>query len=222
MTQPSVYGQLNPHFNFFNNPHEKEFYQDMVDEVFGIYGVECLYIPRDVVSIDSILGESYRSLMQRFVPIALLMEDTDYTSNIDLMTQFGLKTDTMCNLFVSRRIFRNKSIVDREKRPMEGDIIVFANTVSTIDMPVITNDIFQINHILNDKPFWRLGHYYTWLLECQVYTLSPNERFTTGLPQIDRITDDIINQFERSNNKGLEIEKEKIIDFTETNPFGNF
>ncbi len=102
-----VYGQLNQHFDFYNQTNEQDFYADFIDEDIRLSGTECLYIPKTFDAIDKLLGEPYKVLYDRFFPIPCrLANPMGYGGANDIMSEFGLKTNLTSEWIISKRIFR--------------------------------------------------------------------------------------------------------------------
>jgi hypothetical protein len=218
----STYGTLNPHFNFYSNPQEQEFYADFIDEEIRLAGVEVLYIPKSFDSIDYLLGEPYQSLHDRFYPMAVRMTDImGYSGQPDVMTQLGIQFQPACTVIISKRMFRSLKITDRLLRPHEGDLLLVGSEQSTATDPIYSNSLFEITYVPREASTnWPLGKYYQWDVKCELYNVS-YEKFNTGNAHIDRINSQYNNpsDLKQGINKGLEDKKPELIDFSEQNPF---
>lgn len=216
-------GVLNKYFDFYSYTPEQDFYADFVDEEICLAGTEILYIPKDVVDIDGILCEPYQALHNRFYPMAARLSNIQgYEGNPDVMTQFGVQFQPETEWIISKRMFRNMKIPERDLRPNEGDLILVGSAQATSSDPVFTNSLFEITYVKRDVPNWPLGRYYVWAINCQLYTVS-GEKFETGNAHIDRINTQYSNaeDLKQGINKSLEDKKIELVDFSETNPFGN-
>lgn len=119
------YGVLNPHFDFYNCVEEQDFYSDFVDENIRIAGTEALFIPKDYVSVDSILGEPFQTLYTRFFPMPVVLTTPQgYGGDGDMMTQFGLRFMNSSEWVISKKMFRELKIPGRDIRPLEGDLLL--------------------------------------------------------------------------------------------------
>lgn len=217
------YGQLNPWFNFYTNTQEQDFYADFIDEEIRLAGTECLYIPKEMASVDSILGEPYQSLYTQFFPIAArLASMVGYEGQPDVMTNFGIEFQPQSEWIISKRMFKAMNIPSRLLRPNEGDLLLVGNYQSTSKDPIFTNSLFEMTYVKRDTPNWPLGRYYVWAINCQLYAVD-GERFKTGNAHIDRITTQYSNKaaLDSGINAGLEKKIVDLVDFTEDNPFGN-
>lgn len=215
------YGTLNPWFNFYTCVEEQDFYADFIDEEIRISGTECLYIPKEMGSVDSILGEPYQSLYQQFFPIpARLMTPLGYDGQPDVMTQFGVQFQPTSEWVISKRMFRAMNIPNRQLRPNEGDLLLVGNYQSTDNDPIFTSSLFEMTYVKRDSPNWPLGRYYVWAINCELYAVD-GEKFETGNPHIDRINTQYGPQasLDAGINSGLEKKIADLVDFTEDNPF---
>lgn len=121
----STYNKLNPYFDFYHQKNEQEFYADFIDEEIQLAGTEVLYIPRDFDKVDDILGEPYQTLYSRYYPMAVRITDImGYDGTPDVMTQFGIQFQPQATMIISKRMFKNLKIPERELRPHEGDLIL--------------------------------------------------------------------------------------------------
>ena len=88
----------------------------------------------------------------------------------------------------------------------------------------LSNLIFEVNYVDLENPFYQLGKLHTYKLSCSLFTFS-HENFDTGHDDIDIVSDDQNNSVtmaQDADNEAIEVEAEEVVDFTETNPFGEF
>lgn len=217
------YKTLNPYFDFYNDRQEQSLYADLVDEEIRLAGTECLYIPKDIESIDKILGEPYKTLYNRFYPMPLrLVNIMGYGGEGDLMSQFGIRLNESSEWIMSKRMFKDLKVSEREFRPLEGDLIMVGPSLGQANHrdPQFSTSLMEITYVKNNEPNFPLGNYFVFKLICQVY-VSSYEKFKTNSPDIDR------NQTENSNRGDLDLSindnlhevKNNLIDFSEDNPF---
>lgn len=216
---------LNPFFDFYHQKNEQDFYKDFVDENIRLAGTETLFIPKDFESVDSILGEPYKTLYSRFYPMACLLTTPEgYGGEGDMMSQFGLKYNVTAEWVISKRIFRELNIPKRPQRPFEGDLLLIGPNEGDADSkdPSFTNSLFEITYVRHETPNWALGDYYVFHVVCQLYTAS-YEKFKTGAIDADLQSNqqDNLSELVLGINENLEKEKTTLVDFSEINPFGN-
>lgn len=119
------YGTLNKWFDFYHQTNEQNFYADFVDEEIRLTGTECLFIPKTFESVDKILGEPYKTLYDRYYPLACRLTTPEgYGGDGDIMSQFGLRFSNNSEWVISKRMFRDLKISDRSIRPLEGDLLM--------------------------------------------------------------------------------------------------
>lgn len=103
-------------------------------------------------------------------------------------------------------------------RPCEGDLIYFP----------LSNGLFEIKFVEHRNPFYQLGRLYTYKLKVELYRYNSDE-FETGISEIDDLATE--NTFEDgttledqtpfAKNETFREEGEEVLDFSETNPFGD-
>ena len=83
---------------------EQALYEDLIIEQLRIYGQDVYYIPRTIVSTDTILGEDDISTFGDAYLIEMYIENVDgYEGQKELMSQFGLEVRDETTFIVSRR-----------------------------------------------------------------------------------------------------------------------
>lgn len=223
----SPHNTLNPYFDFYHQTNEQNFYADFIDEEIRLAGTECLFIPKTYESVDKILGEPYKTLYDRFYPIACRLTTPEgYGGDGDMMTQFGLRFMNNSEWVISKRMFRELEVPDRPIRPLEGDLLMVgpagrSGPESYID-PQFTYSLMEITYVKHEVPNWPLGRYYVFQVMCQLFVAS-YEKFDTKSNDVD------IQNFQYNNesnldiaaNKDIEEAKHQLLDFSEKNPFGN-
>ena len=216
---------LNPWMNFTSQSNEQALYGSFVDEMITIAGTECLYIPKEMSSIDDILGEPYQVLHNRYFSIPCVIGNPQgYGANIASMSQFGLRWLVTSDWIMSKKMFLELEVEGREMRPFEGDLLLVGPDPSTWRDPVFTHSMFEIMYVSTVAPFWPLGKWYVFTLNCQLYVSSPSEKFETGNAEIDFITKQYgaVEEMDEGTNIALKKKKSDLIDFSEQNPFGEW
>jgi hypothetical protein len=177
---------VNPYFQSggtIGRSSEQNLYEDLMIESMKIYGFEVYYLPRKSNSLDSILSEDYLNTFDYAFPIEMYLENTiGFQGDGELMSKFGLEIRDTGNFIVSRRRWtdvigsQNVTILPR---PAEGDIIFFPKSKS----------FFEIRKVEGQEPFYQIGKLYVFKMMCELYQFS-NERFNTGVYEIDSLTAD--------------------------------
>ena len=167
---------VNPYFRR-NNVGEQNLLESLTTEAIKIHGHEMVYIPRETVVDDKILGEEV-SKFKDANRIEMYMENAEGFDGESDMTRFGLDIRENCTFIVSKRRFldvmsHNSTIRDLG-RPREGDLIYF-------DYPY---NLFEIKFVEHDNPFYPLGQRYSFKLYCEAFKYT-QEEIDTGESDMD-------------------------------------
>lgn len=219
---------VNHYFNQLEAKGEQRLVEDLIIEAIRINGVKVYYIPRTLVKEDPIFGEDPLSKFEKAFPIEMYFDDpsSGFKGDRYMISKFQLEMRETANFIVSRRRFNeavkydaynaipNTTYTATEVRPMEGDLIYFP----------VTNDLFQINFSEHESVFYQLGYRYIWRIDVQKFDYA-SEKITTGIPEIDRTQDifenlDSTSQDPIADNDHIKNDATDILDWSETNPFG--
>ena len=158
---------------------EQNLYEDLVIESLKIYGQDCFYLPRTIVTRDDILGEASNSKFDDAYIIEAYIEGTDgFEGSGDLYSKFGLEIRDEATFIISKRQW-NKLVgvwnndVDFPV-PHEGDIIFLP----------MSNKFFEIMFVEHEQPFYQLSNLPVYKLQCSLYEYN-EEDFETGIDAID-------------------------------------
>lgn len=202
----------NPFFNQFNSSSEQSLLDDLITESIRIHGHDMYYLPRAGMNKDDTLNEWEYSEFNVAIPCEFYIKSSSsFEGQGQLLEKFGLQIKDQLTLQVSVRSFE-KFIkpVTNEKRPLEGDLIY---------IPMI-KALYEINYLDKAVTFFQLGSLQSYDIVLELYE-SNNDKFNTGLPEIDSVysaINDIANDpFDQGDE--LETEGETILDFSEKNPF---
>jgi hypothetical protein len=139
----------------------------------------------------------------------------------DFLSKFGLQiNDTMTLTIAMRKFAEDVGLYDLEVRPNEGDLIYFP----------LNRKIFEVKFVEHEAIFYQMGKLQTYDLRCELFEYS-QERFNTGVEEIDSLmakyvltSSEAIANVESfdsiADNFTIETAADSILDFTETNPFG--
>ena len=159
--------------------NEQHLIEDIIIESLKIYGNEIFYIPRSLVSKDTVLGEDRLSQFKTAFPIEMYFENVDsFGGQGAFIQKFGLMIEQSATLVVARR--RWEQLVGRygqtqiPSRPNEGDLIYFP----------LTGSLFELKFVQHQDPFYQLGKLYVYKLQVELYQYS-SERIDTGIAKID-------------------------------------
>lgn len=212
----------NPYFNYFEQNQEQNLMESLVFESLRQKAHDVMYLPRDVDIKDEIMTEPVVQSFSKALPVEMYINNWDnFQGEGQLLSKFGLEIRDQMTLLLTKRAFK-RFIQDTTKkdRPWEGDCIY---------IPMF-NNIYQIKYVSSSNPaFYILGKNYVWELTCELLEFS-NEQFRTGVSYIDELnpafqhyneSDYDLESYDRTaQNSKIQEESDKIIDWTESSPFG--
>jgi len=173
-------GSSNFYFNNFASSGEQDLLHDLIIESISIYGQDMLYLPREIVNYDNLLGEDDQSKYTKAIQIVTYIESIDgFSGDGRFISKFGLEIRDQINLVMSQRVFTE--IVGSETgqvRPNEGDLLFFP----------LNKKCFVIRFVDKYSMFYQLGALPTWRITVELFEYS-NEIFDTGYPEIDILQD---------------------------------
>lgn len=192
---------------------EQNLLQVLVNETIQIAGCDFIYLPRTIVNLDNLYREDYVSKFINDFVIEMFIENYEgFLGDGALISKFGFSLGDRLRLIVSRERFQ--SIVGAVL-PLEGDLVMFPTSRS----------LFEIKYVDDKTPLFPLGARQYFVLTCEVFTYS-NETIDTGT-EADEVplaygndgATGIGDPFAKNNV--IQDKSNIIIDFTESNPFGN-
>lgn len=212
----------NFYFSNFTNSGEQRLIEDLIIESIRIHGIDVWYIPHKFGALDDLLNEDDLPYYNDAYMVEMYIKNVEgFQGDGDFLSKFGLQINDSMTLTISMRKFLEDVALFNEKvRPNEGDLIYFP----------LNNKIFEIKHVEHEAIFYQMGSLQTYDLRVELFEYS-NERFNTGILEIDTWA----NQFKTTANTSMqaidifdpladnytiETSANAILDFTETNPFG--
>ena len=160
---------------------EQQLVEDLVVEQIKMFGVEVYYIPRTLVSEDTVLGEDSLNSFDSAYQIEAYLENVQgFGGDGDLFSKFGVRIADQVNFVIARKRFQdlvddNTTLVV-EGRPNEGDLVYFP----------LANKLFSIQYVEHEQPFSQLNKIHVWGLKCELFEYS-GEDLDTGVEEIDVI-----------------------------------
>ncbi len=160
---------------------EQQLVEDLVVEQIKMFGVELYYIPKTLVSEDTVLGEDFLNSFDSAYQIEGYLENVQgFGGDGDLFSKFGVRIADQVNFIIARKRFQdlvddNTTLVV-EGRPNEGDLIYFP----------LANKLFSIQYVEHEQPFYQLNKIHVWGLKCELFEYS-GEDLDTGVEAIDVI-----------------------------------
>ena len=180
---------------------EINLFDDLCREQIKLFGLDIMYLPRQLFNLDMFLHESTKSVFDIALPMPVYIKSFSGYSNVELLSKFGVRASDELTFICSksefityyspylRGYYQNMSEEDKEtyeykeylqgltdQRPREGDLIYFP----------LDDGIFEIKYVLPDEPFFQLGRGYTFEMQCEKFEYS-GETFDTSIEQIDEL-----------------------------------
>ena len=97
----------NVYFNG-NVKSEQDLYEDLTIESLKMYGQDIVYIPRQEITRDEILNESYNRFSDSYVVEMYLENQDGFEGDGELLSKFGLEIRDTANFIVSRKRWDNQ------------------------------------------------------------------------------------------------------------------
>ena len=160
---------------------EKFLYEDLMIEQLKVFGQEVIYLPREIVSKDDVLGDAISSKFESAYTIEMYVDNVSgFEGDQDQLTKFGLEVRDDVTLIVSKRRFDilvdQKSNVLNINRPKEGDAIY---------MPLFKK-MFQIEFVEDEDPFYQIADIPLYKLRCTTFEYN-QEEFNTDVTEVDAV-----------------------------------
>jgi len=175
---------LNPFF-LQGSKGEQGLVQDLVNEQLRMYGIECHYIPRKLVTSRTIMKEVTESRFDQAFPLeAYLMNIDGYAGSGDVLTKFGIRVTDEATFVISKERFEEAVAPFLEQdddytlsnRPKEGDLIFFP----------LGKRMFEIKFVEHERPFYQLQKNYVYQLQCELFEYE-DEVIDTNVNAIDEV-----------------------------------
>jgi len=206
--------------------NEQYLLEDLIIESISIWGQEFMYIPRQLVAKDDILGEDRLSKFEYAYPIDMYLENVDgFEGQGAFIQKFGLMMEQSATLTVARRTWERvvgkHSVNILPNRPSEGDLLYYP----------LTKGLFEIKFVEHQDPFYQLKKLYVYRLQVELFQYA-SERIETGVPAIDVFETlksnsidtqsgiEPINVYGSNSNNINFTQEAKNIVFDTNNPFG--
>ena len=176
---------LNPFF-LQGSQAEQGLVQDLINEQLRMYGLECHYIPRKLMTSSTIMKEVTESRFDQAFPLeAYLMNVDGYAGQGDILTKFGVRVTTEATFVISRERFeesvapfleQQEDDYEISNRPREGDLL----------FSPLGKKLFEIKYVEFEKPNYQLRKNYTYQLTCEVFEYE-DEVIDTNVNTIDSV-----------------------------------
>ena len=169
---------------------EIDLYEDLVIESLKIYGQDVYYLPRTLVSEDTLLGGDPTSQFASANKIEMYIENIEgFDGEGDLFTRFGVEIRDEVTLVVAKRRFEtqvrrmNNTGISLD-RPAEGDLVFIP----------LTKKMFEIQHVEHEQPFYQIENLPVFKLRCTLFEYT-GEDLDTSIDDIQSIEQDGTYQY---------------------------
>ena len=176
---------LNPFF-LQGSKGEQGLVQDLVNEQLRMYGIECHYIPRKLMTSRTVMKEVIESRFDQAFPLeAYLMNIDGYAGSGDVLTKFGIRVTDEATFVISKERFeeavapfleQQEDDYELSNRPKEGDLIFFP----------LGKRMFEIKFVEHERPFYQLQKNYVYQLQCELFEYE-DEVIDTNVNAIDEV-----------------------------------
>lgn len=176
-----------------------------------ISGADFAYLPRETVNLDNLFHEDALVKFTSNYLIEMYIDSfQDFEGIGDQITRFGLEVNDQFRLICSRERFLQ---VTERILPTEGDLLYYP----------VSKHLFEIKYVNDKSPLYALTSRFYFSLDCEVFKYS-NEELDTGTdadqPYKEWYNDGSTIPDTYDRNTDLETLGDGVLDFTETNPFG--
>jgi hypothetical protein len=228
---------------------EQSLIDSLFTEAVKIYGFEMYYIPRTLVNVDTLFTEDALSEFTSASPIEMYLQSVDgYEGEGDFLSKFGVEIRDSASFVVvksrwSTAVDDNESLIV-EGRPNEGDLLYFplSNSLFEIKFVEHENVFYQANNIYTyrldvEKFIYSSENFATGITDVDALNNESLDMYGYELLLEDGsgallmengnklINEDYvietIEPLQGQNNTTFGFDIEDIIDFSESNPFGD-
>ena len=237
----------NVYFDTGTKP-EQHLYEDLMIEQLKIYGQDVFYIPRTLVKEDSLFGEDTLSKFDDAYQIEMYFENVEgYEGEKEIMSKFGLQMNEDVTFVVARRRFEQLVSHDSnlivKTRPNEGDLVYFPKVKKIFEISFVDHDdpFYQVHNVPAFKLKCKTFEYSSEDMDTGIAEIDAIETdnsldqlaFQFSLEDgtgalLTESGDYIIQEAyvvdtidENAMNDFFDKQDDTILDFTESNPYGD-
>lgn len=188
----------NNYFKNFNSFPQQELLNGLTREVIQMSGLDVYYlIKTKSTAKDKIFNEDATATYTSAIQVEMYINSPEgYSGAGDSVTRFGLDIQDEVILIVNKERFTQEANL---AAPREGDLIYIP----------LGKQMFVINFVEHEKPFYSLGKNTVYELTCETFRYS-NEAF--DIPDIENGA--IFNKIERENATSRQFTVSTISSFT--------
>ena len=228
--------------------NEQRLIEDLVIESLKIYGHDTFYLPRTMVNKDEIFDESQLTSFTEAYPLEMYLDNVQgFEGQGDIFTRFGMEVRDQATFVLAKRrwedmVHRQNPTVARKARPVEGDLIYFQRTKSLFEIKYVDfqNPFYQANQIYVFRLVCELFEYSSEDINTGIAEIDAIEtKYSQDMLEYQFKKEDgglflkedggslITEAYQTTvsepiDNKDFDdiLTLEGILDFSETNPFG--
>ncbi|MDB4351141.1 hypothetical protein OAA34_00345 [bacterium] len=229
---------------------EQRLVEDLIIESLKIYGHDIYYMPRTLVNRDTIFDEDELSKFEQAYPLEMYMENVDgFGGDGELFQRFGLEVRDQATFVLSRRRWQQMvdtsgGTFQLDDRPAEGDLLYFPKTRSLFEIKFVEfqDPFYQLGQIYVFRMQCELFEYSSEEIETGYADIDQLEDDNT----VDQLLFELllegsatdvlkledggslikedysIKPSVQGDNSDFDVQEtaSNILDFTESNPFG--
>ena len=228
--------------------NEQRLIEDLIIESLKIYGHDTFYLPRTMVNKDTIFDEAQLSSFTQAYPLEMYLDNVQgFEGQGDIFTRFGMEVRDQATFVLAKRrwedmVTRQGPTVSRKGRPVEGDLIYFSKTKSMFEIKYVDfqNPFYQAGQIYVFRLVCELFEYSSEDIDTGIAEIDAIEtkysqdmleyqfKLESGDLLLKEDTGSLITEAyqttvsEPIDNADFDnlITLEGILDFSESNPFG--
>lgn len=236
----------NPFFNNYSSANEQSLLEDLIIESIRMHGIDVYYLPKKTGEFDEIYGEDAAVSYDQAIPVEMYVKNVDsFGGDGSFMSKFNIEIRDQMTLTVARKVFQNTvGTPTGILRPNEGDLIWFPlnNKIFKLQYSDEKAMFYQLGGLQTWDLTMEMFEYSNEKFSTGIAAIDDIESrhsfaltsfailTSGGLP----ITDDggfyIINsEYEAAtedeldpffDNEEIQTEADALLDFSESNPFG--
>ena len=227
---------------------EQRLIEDLIIESLKIYGHDTYYLPRTLVNKDNIFDEDQLSSFDAAYPLEMYLENVQgFAGQGDIFTRFGMEVRDQATFILAKRrwedmVTRQSPTLHTNHRPNEGDLIYFSRTKSLFEIKYVDfqNPFYQANQIYVYRLTCELFEYSSEDIDTGIAEIDAIEtKYSQDMLEYQFKLEDgglflkedsgslITEAYQTTvsepiDNKDFDdiLTLEGILDFSETNPFG--
>ena len=228
--------------------NEQRLIEDLIIESLKIYGHDTFYLPRTLVNKDTIFDEDQLSSFDAAYPLEMYLENVQgFAGQGDIFTRFGMEVRDQATFILAKRrwedmVTRQGPSLATKDRPNEGDLIYFSRTKSLFEIKYVDfqNPFYQVNQIYVYRLTCELFEYSSEDIDTGVAEIDAIEtKYSQDMLEYQFQLEDsglflkedggslITEAYQTTVSEPIDnvdfdnlLSIEGILDFSETNPFG--